>query len=385
LERMFFDASTGEPLGEPALPAADATGALSEGVVVDAGEALSPGVVDSAGALGPSAAVEGLLEDDDDVDVDALLELDDDVDVDALLEELVDAAELAGAAASAGCAELCLCGSTVPLSRLPAPPPDPLPPMPPMPLPMNVLRVANSFASPICAEHAARSPLGNHRAAAKPLICTVSAPRMIGSGGVGGTGGGCAGPRLVAPLQTTVHVTNAAGWPSIITMPSVGGGGTSGGPTTPDGTSKSCVTGSKRRAAANTVCTRLSDRACSASAKLEKFNPSEAAHPTSDEATRSQQLRLDRTPVAIAKLPHAGRPRDTTHRRWWIGSHSALRRKSATPTKRWSRNRRTSPVTPRASSATRMLRSHASRMRSSIETRPWRMRNRGCPCRSTYS
>src|SRR5262245_15529114 len=66
-----------------------------------------------------------------------------------------------------------------------------------------------------------------------------------------GGGGGCAGPAPVRPEHRTPQPTCAAGGPSISTCPIPGQGPPSGGTMVPDGTVRSCVTGSPLRAAGN--------------------------------------------------------------------------------------------------------------------------------------
>jgi len=97
--------------------------------------------------------------------------------------------------------------------------------------------VAASLGSPKKTPQAETSGLGAHLAAGIPWMKTVEEPVRIGVGGVGG-GGGCAIPPLIAPLQTAVQPTCAAGKCSMSTCPK-GQGPDGGGPMTPEGTSKS--------------------------------------------------------------------------------------------------------------------------------------------------
>jgi hypothetical protein len=95
------------------------------------------------------------------------------------------------------------------------------------------------------------SPLGAQRAAGFPWIITVTDPSAMGGGGAGGTGGGWTMPNESAPEHTQQQPTCAAGIPSMRTgfARHMGQGTDSAGPMAPDGTSKSCVTGSPIRAA----------------------------------------------------------------------------------------------------------------------------------------
>ncbi len=103
-----------------------------------------------------------------------------------------------------------------------------------------------------------KSGAGNHRAAGCPWMKTVVEPLlMIGGGGAGGGGWAIPGGALIAPVQTTVHPTWAAGRPSITTGIATHIGHVAEGPITPLGTSWSWVIGSVSRAAGNIVSPRL--------------------------------------------------------------------------------------------------------------------------------
>ena len=133
------------------------------------------------------------------------------------------------------------------------PPPGGAPPIPMSPI--NTVRMAASLGSPRKTAQALTSSEGAQRAAGMLWINTVIEPLTIGGCGPGT--GGCIGPALVAPLQTHVQPTCAAGIISIITgaAPHIGQGPGAIGPMTPLGTVMSCVIGSPIRAAGNIVLT----------------------------------------------------------------------------------------------------------------------------------
>ena len=117
--------------------------------------------------------------------------------------------------------------------------------------PIKTVRVGVSAGLPRNAPQVVTSGAGDQRQAGMPWMKTVVDPFKIGGGG--GGMGGCTMPALIAPEHTEVHITWAAGKPSMITGLDAQNGQGAGacGPIMPEGTSISCVMGSAILAAGN--------------------------------------------------------------------------------------------------------------------------------------